>query len=124
MVDIDLSDVLKLERSLGAVTAGRVGALAAKVVRKVAADVERDAKILAPVDTGNLRNSISTSITGDGRHASMRAEIGPTASYGGYVEFGTSRMGPQPYLGPSLDRHTDPFVTAMEQVAEQSLGDL
>src|SRR5690606_21352565 len=50
---------------------------ASAVVRKVAFDTEADAKALAPVDTGMLRNSITTAVSGDGLTASVVA----TASY-------------------------------------------
>lgn len=111
-------------RTLGANlgrAAGTVGARGSQVVRATAARVERDAKILAPVDTGNLRNSISTTLTGDGRSKVMSAEVGPTASYGRYVELGTSRMAAQPYLFPALDRHEDNFTAAMARIATEGL---
>lgn len=101
--------------------ARRVGARAALAIRKTARDIERDAKIMAPVDTGNLRNSISTEITGDGRSGSMTAIIGPTAHYGIYQELGTSRMAAQPYLFPAADRHEPGFIAAMAQAAEPRL---
>ena len=101
--------------------AGRVGADMANVIRKGASDIERDAKINAPVDTGFLRSSISTDYTGDGRTRSMTAEIGPTASYALYVEFGTSRMRAQPYLFPATDRHEPAILAAMAQVANPKL---
>ena len=110
----------KLARDLHS-AAGRVGRDMANVIRKGAADIQRDAKILAPVDTGNLRNSISTTITGDGRTNRMSAEIGPTANYGIYLEFGTSKMRAQPYLFPATDRHEPAILAAMEQVANPKL---
>lgn len=99
----------------------RVGARGALVVRKTAAAITRDARLMAPVDTGNLRASISSTITGDGRNNRMSAEIGPTASYGWFVEGGTSRMAPQPYLFPAADRHEAAFLAAMSQAAEPKL---
>lgn len=103
------------------VAGGRIGALGAAVLRKSAMDVERDAKMFCPVDTGNLRGSISTSFSGDGRGGSMSAEIGPTASYGSYVEFGTSRMGPSAFMGPALDRNTPSFLEAAAQLGARAL---
>lgn len=94
--------------------------LARKVIQKTAADIKRDAQAFAPVDTGNLRSSIgyeTRELTG-----SVTAEIGPTASYGAYVEFGTSRMGPHAYMGPALDRNGHLFEKAMEQVATKATG--
>lgn len=96
---------------------GRVGARAAAAVRITTLSIERDARILAPVDTGNLRNSITSEFDGDGRFGAATGTTGPTASYGGYVENGTSRMAPQPYLGPAFDRHTPVFYNAMDQIA-------
>lgn len=40
-------------------------------------------EIRVPVDTGELRNSLSVQVMGD------RVRIGPTADHGVYVEFGT-----------------------------------
>jgi HK97 gp10 family phage protein len=83
-----------------------------QVIDKTAADIERDAKRAAPVDTGNLRSSISTA-TGV-----LSAEIGPTAAYGGFVERGTSRAGPQPYLRPAYDRAMPNFERALARLAD------
>lgn len=116
----DVSQVREFANHVRATT-GRVGATTAAVVRKVTLDIERDARVFAPVDTGNLRNSMTSEFAGDGRGGSMTGTTGPTASYGGYVENGTSRMAPQPYLGPAFDRHTPGFYAAMEQIASRLL---
>ena len=98
-----------------------MGAKSSAVLRKTAFDIEHDAKLLAPVDTGNLMNSISTTITGDGRHGQMTAEIGPTAEYGIYQEYGTSTQPGKPYLTPAFDRRIGPFEAALAKVAEADL---
>ena len=87
------------------------------VVAKSAADVERISKSFAPVDTGALKNSIGFDI-GDG---GLEARIGPTVHYGGYVEFGTRRMSPQPYMGPALDIVGPSFAAAMEEIGGEVL---
>lgn len=87
---------------------------ASQVVRKVALDTEADAKALAPVDTGNLRNSITTAVQGDG----LRAAVVATASYAPFVEQGTSRQAPQPFMGPATDRNAPLFEEAMKRLAE------
>lgn len=85
---------------------------ASAVVRKVAFDTEADAKALAPVDTGMLRNSITTAVTGNG----LTAAVVATASYAPFVEGGTSRQTPQPFMGPATDRNTPLFYEAMSQL--------
>lgn len=97
---------------------GKAAVRAALVVKKTAHDIEATAKQFAPVDTGNLRASISTDIHSDALHATVEAEIGPTAEYGAYVEFGTSRMAPRAYMGPALDRHSGAFELAMGQITQ------
>ena len=113
---IDASEVAALAVEIGSAT-GTLGAKAAVALRKTAYDIEADAKALAPVDTGTLMNSISTSVTGDGRFGSMVAEIGPTVDYAGFVEHGTSRMAPQPYMRPAFDRRAPGLEKAFEQLA-------
>ena len=88
---------------------------ASQVVRKAALDTMADAKTLAPVDTGNLRNSITT----DARQGDLVAVVEATADYAAHVEFGISRTRPQPFMRPAQDRNTDPFIEAVSQLAEE-----
>lgn len=67
----DLADRARMQRALAA--AGEV--------------VSADAKANCPVDTGYLRNSIAVQVDGNS------AVIGPSASYGIFVEFGTGAKG-------------------------------
>lgn len=121
-LSIDLSEV----RAVASQIAGagpRIGARSALILRKTAFDIEADAKALAPVDTGNLQGSISTSFTGDGRSGQMSAEIGPTAEYGVYQEYGTSTQPGQPYMGPAYDRRVPGYTEALaDAAASEVLG--
>lgn len=95
--------------------------LAGVAVRKAAFDTARDARTLAPVDTGNLRNSIGVTADTGWRGETLTATVGPTAHYGRYVEEGTSRMGPQPYMMPAADRQEPLFVAAIQSLGGQVL---
>jgi HK97 gp10 family phage protein len=110
----DFSEIYKLATDLGKAGA-KAGFMASAAIAKTAHDIERDAKVAAPVDTGNLRNSISSDI------ARLHAEIGPTAAYGIYVEYGTSRMAPQPYLGPAFDRNAPGLEKAIGDIGGRIL---
>lgn len=116
----DVSELQGLERDLKKGAAG-IEPKAKLVVAKTASDIEATAKVFAPVDTGNLEGSISTDVDG------LTAEIGPTASYGDYVDRGTknedgsTRMEAQPYIDPAVDAHEPSFATAMGKVGEKIL---
>lgn len=67
------------------------------VIDKAAATCEAEAKQDCPVDTGNLRGSIHTT-KGD-----LEDIVGTNVEYAPYVEFGTYKMGAQPYMQPGAD---------------------
>lgn len=112
MVEFDAGDVERLARDLG--TAGERAVQRTRVVvAKTGHDTVREAQRRAPVDTGHLRSSIGVDIDPDG----LGFEAGPTASYGHFLEFGTSRMSPRPYLLPAFDLQLPAAVAALERVA-------
>lgn len=115
-ISVDLSEV----RAVGSQVAfagGRIGRVGSLLLRRTASAIEADAKALAPVDTGTLRASISTTLTGDGRNGSMTAEIGPTVEYGVFQEYGTSTQSGQPFMGPAYDRQIGGYTEALAQAA-------
>lgn len=69
---------------------------------------EAYAKQACPVDTGRLRNSISHDADEEA------AYIGTNVEYAPYVELGTSRMAPRPYLRPAAEDHSDEYRSLME----------
>jgi HK97 gp10 family phage protein len=72
----------------------------AKALTSLAIKVQRQAKRLAPVDTGYLRGSIVwTLATESGR---LFALVGSNVEYAWYQEFGTMRMVAHPFLRPAL----------------------
>jgi HK97 gp10 family phage protein len=121
-VGIDASDFRKLSADLTKAT-GKTGNRAQLVVRKSLVDGVAAAKNRAPVDTGNLKGSIGHSdLRTVGSTGTIGGEFGPTANYGEYVELGTSRMAPQPFMGPAADLITPGFEQAMAQLGEEMLG--
>jgi HK97 gp10 family phage protein len=100
------------------VLSDNVGRRLVPVLRKVAADIEGDAKIRAPFKTGFLRNSIGSRVINQ-----YNAEVTVGAEYAAYLEFGTTRMAARPYFSPAVDAHRDGFVQAIQQVVEQAARD-
>lgn len=77
----------------------KLSAFAAKVgnaVQGTGIECEAGAKILCPVDTGRLRASIQyVKIT------ALSCRVGTNVKYAKFVELGTHRMAPRPYLFPA-----------------------
>jgi HK97 gp10 family phage protein len=96
------------------------------VLIAAAFEIERNAKNLAPYDTGALKNSVYTNTKGGSdmmkageavifHNAMVEIEplplpegktvaiVGPSVLYAAYVEFGTSRAAAQPYLTPAFE---------------------
>lgn len=76
---------------------------------------EGHAKRAAPVDTGRLRNSIAHAVKGDA------AYIGTNVEYAPYVELGTSRKAPKPYLRPAATQHGSEYKALMQASIDEEL---
>lgn len=76
---------------------------------------EGHAKRAAPVDTGRLRNSIAHAVKGDA------AYIGTNVEYAPYVELGTSRQAPKPYLRPAATQHGSEYKALMQASIDEEL---
>ena len=68
------------------------------------------AKKLAPVDTGNLRNSI----THDVDEVEPAAYIGTNVEYASYVCLGTIHRNAQPFLKPAVADHANKYRKIIE----------
>ena len=107
----------------------------ARAMEIVGGMAESNAKELCPVDTGNLRNSISHALEDNGH----TVVIGSGVTYAPYVELGTGKyaesggrqtpwsyqdskgnwhttsgMPPRPYLRPAIQDHVSEFQTVIE----------
>ena len=68
------------------------------------------AKKLAPVDTGNLRNSITHTVDEE----EPAAYIGTDVEYAPYVCLGTIHMKAKPFLKPAVNDHKDEYRKIIE----------
>lgn len=87
--------------------AEKISANLSDVIEAGANAVREEAKAICPVDTGALQSSIAVSVNGN------TAQISANTDYAAFVEFGTSKMMPQPYLVPSLLANTGNVLEAM-----------
>ena len=104
---MDASELRSFAKSLRRRAAG-LQARADRAIRKSGLDMVADAAILAPKDTGYMASTIGVDFPGP-----LRAVLGPTANYSGYVEWGTSKMPARPYMHPSVDRRLPGLLKAL-----------
>ena len=82
--------------------------LVADVIGVTAYAIKGTAQFIAPYRTGALRSSI----TAEPRHKYLW-EVAPHKDYAIFLEFGTYKMAPRPYMRPAADKHRPAFLQAM-----------
>ena len=86
----------------------------------IGGDAETNAKHLCPVDTGNLRNSITHKVAADG----MSVTIGSNVHYAPYVELGHrnarggKKVPAQPYLRPAIEHYMEDYRETLRRILE------
>lgn len=75
----------------------------ARALERIGLRAERHAKDKCPKDTGRLQNSISHATDDNSVY------IGTNVEYAPYVELGTRRMNPRPYLKPAATNYTHEY---------------
>ena len=105
----DTSALRKLAADLGAAPA-RVRRDVERALERASDDLVQRARALAPVDTGELRDSIRASGAGMDRAVTAAAE------HAVYVEHGTRNMQPRPFMGPASDAVEPKLVADLGKV--------
>lgn len=80
----------------------------ARALKRIGMQAEGYAQDLCPVDTGNLRNSITHTTDG------TAAYIGTNVEYAPYVELGTRRAAAQPFLKPAATDHRGTYANIVK----------
>lgn len=88
----------------------------AKALAMIGLKAEGNAKAICPVDTGRLRNSITNAMDTE----ENAVYIGTNVEYGPYVELGTSRRKPHPYLKPAASEHGDEYRAILKECLESA----
>lgn len=82
-----------------------------RALEEIGLAAEGYAKRACPVDTGNLRNSITHAV----ESAEDAVYIGTNVEYAPYVEMGTSRAAAQPFLRPAATEHGPTYRSILER---------
>lgn len=80
-----------------------------KLLQEIGIGVSGQAIMLAPIDTGNLANSINYKVNAQAKAVT----IGTPVEYGIYQELGTRKMSAKPYLAPA-------FAAMMPDIREKA----
>lgn len=86
--------------------------------KEVGGNALKTAQALAPRDTGKLHASINLTQDGD------RAIVETTLYYAAFQEYGTSRMAPNPFMGPAFQRHEPELIREVEKIADDVAKEL
>ena len=76
------------------------------------AKLHADGSVRPNVVTGRLRNSISHDVIEQGEGNTM--VVGTNVEYAPFVELGTRRADPYPYLKPAVTEHTDEYRSILK----------
>jgi len=120
-MEIEIVGLTELEDKLSNLEEKLTKALA-EALEEVSEKIRDDAKGFVPVDTGSLRKSIRVERKGSlevsiiaGGGGVINPRTGREVNYAGYVEFGTSRMSPQPYMQPALEKNRDEVLRIVKE---------
>jgi HK97 gp10 family phage protein len=129
-ISAQVDDLIKDFRAYGEKVYTNVG----KAVLKGCLTVERAAKesIVGPsnevsepgeppkIKTGRLRASITHRVVYE--DAQVVGEVGTNVEYGVYLEYGTSKMAPRPFLGPALDENSEAIYEEIDKAEMEAEG--
>lgn len=85
-----------------------------RALEEIGLAAEGYAKRACPVDTGNLRNSITHAVE-SGEDA---VYVGTNVEYAPYVEMGTRRTAAQPFLRPAATEHGSTYRSILKRNLE------
>ena len=112
---MEVKGTKELLRKLNSISSKAVGVKIIKnAVAKGCHTVQGAAKLLCPVDTGELRNSIVTKV--EEKSDRVIGKVYTNKEYAPYVELGTTSQSAQPYMYPALKDNEE---EVKNQIAEE-----
>lgn len=112
----DLAGVLEISENNAEQVAAALNSAIARALTMIGQQAEGNAKLICPTDTGRLKNSITNQIDMD----ENAVYIGTNVEYAPYVELGTMRQDPHPYLKPAASEHGDEYRAILKSCLESA----
>ena len=112
----DYAGVLEIRENNTEQVAAALDSAIAKALTKIGQQAEGNAKLMCPTDTGRLKNSITNQID----MQENAVYIGTNVEYAPYVELGTRRQDPHPYLRPAASEHGEEYRAILKGCLESA----
>lgn len=112
----DYAEVLEIRENNAAQVEAALNSAIAKALTMIGQQAEGYAKMMCPVDTSRLKNSITNQID----MQENAVFIGTNVEYAPYVELGTIRQDPHPYLKPAAADHGDEYRAILKGCLESA----
>jgi HK97 gp10 family phage protein len=112
---VEIEGLDELKRKLKSSTAAEP---ARKFLQRCGDAIEGQAKPITPVRTGRLRNSITTRV-GTETPVPQTVVVGTNVRYAPFVELGTRRMRPRPYLQTGMQAAVPQINTFVGTLANE-----
>lgn len=112
----DYAEVLEIRENNAAQVDAALNSAIAKALTMIGQQAEGYAKMMCPVDTGRLKNSITNAIDTD----ADAVYIGTNVEYAPLVELGTRRNDPHPYLKPAASEHGEEYRAILKGCLESA----
>ena len=116
LTESDSSALVEIRENNAAQVEAALNSAIAKALTMIGQQAEGYAKLMCPVDTGRLRNSITNAIDTE----ENAVYIGTNVEYAPYVELGTSRRSRHPYLKPAASEHGDEYRAILKGCLESA----
>ena len=116
LTESDSAALVEIRENNAAQVEAAIDQAIARAITMIGQQAEGYAKLMCPVDTGRLRNSITNQID----LQENAVYIGTNVEYGPYVELGTRRRHPQPYLKPAASEHGDEYRAILKSCLESA----
>ena len=110
MTKLDVQGVLEVREDNRHAIANAIDKALMRGLEKVGLVAEGYAKMLCPVDTGRLRNSITHQVN----DSEKAVYIGTNVEYAPHVELGTYKASAQPFLAPAAQDHAAEYRAIIE----------
>ncbi|MGE0294968.1 MAG: HK97-gp10 family putative phage morphogenesis protein [Hyphomonadaceae bacterium] len=124
-IDFKVEGLRELDKALNKLPLKARGNIMRNALSKAMEPVKRSAVSLAPIRTGNLRQSIvkrtSTPKGGNGFVAEARVSVTTDGWYGMFHEFGTVKLPARPFIRPAIDNNADAALAIFRRALRESV---